>query len=361
MTRQSIPGQWGKGDYDHTQGQRGYPIEGSNRPSEPRVQHSSNSPDRHSPSILQPTIYARHSHSHSMPMPMVQPRHDYSPGWEDPSRVDRESWKADKYFRKPQKHMFNPYSSSSRHPADRVDPSSRRRDEEDSSDDSDSSAGSGCEIAAPSHRLERGIRSTVDHKTAPSILTRSPLDTYHGSSDPSGLSKSKSQQSWVAEPSGYEKESARLPAHLTSSRQDSRGRRTDTDPVVGSYRGGAGDGISGHPRGSQTRSGNKEKESARSLRQPSSSHQEPRVRETDADYGTGGQGSVGGYRDEAGGRTSGQLQPWAGKPAPAPAASSTTRRPSGNHPEYTFGDPTSGWSIHPPHRVFFPPLLLQIF
>ena len=77
-------------------------------------------------------------------------------------------------------------------------------------------------------------------------------------------------------------------------------------------------------------------ENARSLGQPSSSYREPRVRETDAGYATGGQGEVGGYRGEEGGGASGQLQPWTGKPAPA-FASSSTQQPSEKQPEYTSG------------------------
>jgi hypothetical protein len=131
-----------------------------------------------------------------------------------------------------------------------------------------------------------------------------------------------------------EKESARLPTQPSSNRPDPRGKGAETDFVVGSYRGEPGGGISGHPSDSQSRSGNKEKESARSSGQPSSSRQEPRVRETDADYGIGGQGSVGGYRGEASGGASGQAQPRTGKPAPVLAPSST-QQPSGRQPEYT--------------------------
>ena len=131
-----------------------------------------------------------------------------------------------------------------------------------------------------------------------------------------------------------EKESARLPMQPSSSRQDRRDRGADTDFGLGSYRGEPGGGISAHPSDSQSRSGNKEKESARSLGQPSFSRQEPRVRETDTDYGTGGQGSVGGYRGKASGGASGQPQPWTGKLAPSLAPSSA-QQPSGRQPEYT--------------------------
>jgi hypothetical protein len=158
------------------------------------------------------------------------------------------------------------------------------------------------------------------------------------------ISKAMSQQPWVGQPaassdsqsrSGHkEKEGARGSGQPSSSRPDPRGKGADTDFVVGSYRGEAGGGISGHPSDSQSRSGNKEKESAQSLGQPSSSRQEPRVRETDADYGTGGQGSVVGCRGEASGGASGQPQPWTGKPASALAPSST-QQPSGVQPEYT--------------------------
>jgi hypothetical protein len=127
-----------------------------------------------------------------------------------------------------------------------------------------------------------------------------------------------------------EKESARLPAQPTSSRQYPWGRGVDTDFTVGSYRGEAGGGISGHPSDSQSRWGNKGKESSRSLGQQSSSRSDPRVRETDADYGIGGQGSVGGYRGEASGGALGQPQPWTGELAPALAPSSAQRL------DYTF-------------------------
>jgi len=229
---------------------------------------------------------------------MVPVLHDYSNDRKDPSQVDRESWKGDKYSRKPPKDIFNPYSPSSRHPADRVGPSSRRWEEEDSSDDSYSSAGSGFETTASSPRLGRGIQSRGGHKTgsrAPPILTRPTLDSYHGSSNPDGLSESKPQQPWVVEPPGYkEKESARLPAQPSSSRADPRGRRADTNFVVGSYRDQIG-GISGHPSDSQSRSSHKEKESARLPAQPSSSRADPRGRRADTNF------VVGSYRDEIGG------------------------------------------------------------
>jgi hypothetical protein len=283
----TIPGQPGEDEYGYTQGQRGYPIEGSSRlPADPRVQHPSNRPDPHS--------------SHSIPIPMAQERHHYSYR-EVSSLMQRESSKGDKYSRKPQNDIFNPYSSSSRHPADRVDPSSRRW-EENSSDDSDSSAGSGSETAALSPRLGRGIQSRVGHNIrsrAPPTATRLTLDSYHGTSNPAGLSESKPQQPWVAEPSGYkEKESARLPAQPSSSRADPRGRRADTTFVVGSYRGGVGGGISGHPSDSQSRSSHKEKESARLPAQSISSRADPRGR-GDTDF------VVGSYRGEAGGGISG--------------------------------------------------------
>ena len=129
-----------------------------------------------------------------------------------------------------------------------------------------------------------------------------------------------------------EKESVR--AQPTSSRQYPWGRGVDTDFTVGSYRGEAGGEISGHPSGSQSRWGNKGKESSRSLGQQSSSRSDPRVRETDADYGNGSQGSVGGYRGEASGGALGQPQPWTGELSPALALSSE-QRPSGRQPDYT--------------------------
>ena len=131
-----------------------------------------------------------------------------------------------------------------------------------------------------------------------------------------------------------EKESARLPAQPTSSRQYPWGRVVDTDFTVGSYPGEAGSGISGHPSDSQSRLGNKGKESSRSLGQQSSSRSDPRVRETDADYGTSGQGSVGGYRGEASAGASGQPQPLTAELVPALALSSA-QQPSGRQPDYT--------------------------
>jgi len=212
--------------------------------------------------------------------------------------------------------MFNPYSSSSRHHTDHVDPS---LDEEDCSDDSYSSNGSGSETAAPGPRSGRATGSRATRSTTPSIPVPAlpPLDFFRGSSNPSGLSKSKSQQPWVAEPSGYkEKESARSPAQPTSGRQDPRGREADTDFVVGSYRGESGGGLSGlsiskaisqqpwvgQPAASsdsQSRSGHKEKEGARASAQPSSNRPDPLGRGKDTDF------VVGSYRGEAGGGISG--------------------------------------------------------
>ena len=111
--------------------------------------------------------------------------------------------------------------------------------------------------------------------------------------------------------SGNKEESSPFSMQPSSSRPDLRGR-ADTNFVVGSYRGGVGGGISGYPSDSQSRSGNEGKKSSRSLGQASSSRSDPRVGETDADYGTGGQGLVGGYRGEASGGASGQPQPWTG-------------------------------------------------
>ena len=276
----TFPGQPGEDEYGYTQGQRGYPIEGSSRPpADPRVQHPSNRPD-----------------PHSIPLPMAQERHYYS--YQEVSNpMERESSKGDKYSRKPPKDTFKPYSSSSRRPADRVDPSSRLW-EEDIPNDYDSSAGSGSETAALSPRSGRGIQSRGGHKIrsrAPPILTRPTLDSYHGSSNLAGLSESKPQQPWVTEPSGYkEKESARLPAQPSSSRADPRGRRADTKFVVGSYRGKAGGGLSGLPTGYQSRLGNRAKESARSSGQPSSSRPDRRDRGADTDF------VVGGYQGEPG-------------------------------------------------------------
>jgi hypothetical protein len=254
--RRTIPGQPGEDEYDYRQGQRAYPIEGSSRPlGDPRVQQPSNHPNQR--------------FSHSIPIPVVQNRQDHSHDWADSSRLGGESWKGDKYSRQPQKDMFNPCSSSSCHPTNRVHPSS---DEEESSDDSYSSNGSGSETAAPSPRSGRSFRSRGNYKTrstAPSIPTLPPLDIYRGSSNPSGLSKSKSQQPWVAEPSGHkEKESARLPARPTSSRQDPRGKGVmSQQPWVGGLLAASSD--------SQSRSGNKEKESAQSSGKPSSSRPDP--------------------------------------------------------------------------------------
>jgi hypothetical protein len=231
------------------------------------------------------------------------------------------SWKGDKYPRQPQEDPFYPYSSSTRHPADRVHPSS---DEEDSRDDSYSSNGSGSETAAPSPRSGRGTGSRGTYKTrstVPSIPIRAlpPLDIYGGSFNLSGLSKSKSQQPWVAEPSGYkEKERARLPTQPTSNRQDLRSREVDTDFSTISYRGELGGGPPGlstskamsqqpwvgQPAASsdrQSRSGHKENEGARASGQPSSNHPDPLGREADADFvvgsylGKAGGGGISGY------------------------------------------------------------------
>ena len=148
--------------------------ERSTRPSaNPGVQHSSNRPDPFAP----------------------------VPGWGawvDPRRVDRESW--------------NGYSSSSRHPADRVDKSYGLFGSD--SEDSDSS----------------GVWSKGDHKIpslAAPIPIRPSLGTYHVSSDPSDLSKSKSQGPWVAEPSGY-KSARSSTQHRSSSHQDPWGRNQDS-------------------------------------------------------------------------------------------------------------------------------------
>ena len=168
--------------------------------------------------------------------------------------------------------MFNSYSSS-RHPTKRVDPlsistyPSSQRQKEDNSDDSHSSSSSSPETVSPSPHFGTGVRSKGDrkiHSKASSILTRPSLDTYHGSSDPSGLSKLKSQQPWVAEPSGY-----------------------------------------------------KEKKN---------SPQSPRSKGTDPNYLASRQGSVGGYLGEAGGGTSGQPQSWTGSSALA-AQQPTGRQP----------------------------------
>jgi hypothetical protein len=285
----NIPGQPGEDEYGCTQGQRGYPIEGSSRrPGDPRVQCPSNRPDPHP--------------SHSIPLPMAQERH-YCSCREVSNPIERESLKGDKYSRKPPNDIFNPYSLSSRPPANHADLSSRRWEEEDSSDDSDSSAGSGSETASLSPRLGRGIQRRGGHEIrsrAPPILTRPTLDSYHGSSNPAGLSKSKPQQPWVAEPSDYKEiESARLPAQPSSSRADPRGRRKDTNFVVGSHRGEVGGGISGHPSDSQSPSSHKEKESARLPPQPSSSRADPQGRKTDTNF------VVGSYRGEVGGGISG--------------------------------------------------------
>ncbi|KIM36423.1 hypothetical protein M413DRAFT_449138, partial [Hebeloma cylindrosporum] len=125
-------------EYDYTQGQRGYPGEGSSRPADPRVPHSSRRP------------------SHSVLQPMVQDRHDY------PSHDPRSSSYTS--------------SSSQRH----------QRREEDSSDDSSS----GDETASPSsHSRKPRRKGDIKSKTS-FIAPRSSLDTYHGSSEPSGLSTS---------------------------------------------------------------------------------------------------------------------------------------------------------------------------
>jgi len=320
--RQTILGQPGEDEYAYKQGQRGYPIEGSSRPpADPRVQHPSNYPDQRS--------------SYSIPIPTD--RSKSIPIRQDPSRVGGASWKGDKYSRRPQKDMFNPYSSSSR-PTDPVDPSSH---EEASSDDSYSSNGSGSETAAPNPRSGRGTGSRGTYKTrstAPSIPVPAlpPLGFFRGSSNPSGLSKSKSQQPWVAEPSGYkEKESARLPAPPTSSRQDPRGREADTNFSVGSYRGEVGGGLSGlsiskatsqqpwvggqpaTSSDSQSRSSHKGKEGARGSGQPSSSRPDPLGRIFLGSYrGEAGSGFSGhpsdsqsrsGNREKESARSSGQL------------------------------------------------------
>ena len=114
------------------------------------------------------------------------------------------------------------------------------------------------------------------------------------------LSKAMSQQLWVGgQPaasgdnrshSGHkEKESVRSSMQQSFSHQDPRARGPDENYVassqglVGSYR-GEGGGISGQPSNTQSLSGHKEKESARSLVQQSPSLQDPRVRGTDEDY-----------------------------------------------------------------------------
>ena len=104
-----------------------------------------------------------------------------------------------------------------------------------------------------------------------------------------------------------EEESVRSSMQQSSCRQDQWARGADEDYVaggqglVGSYR-GEGGGISGHPSDSQSHSGYKERESAWSSWQQSSSRQDPRDRGTDEDYMVGGQG---GYGGEVGGRISG--------------------------------------------------------
>ena len=350
----------------------------------PVAQHPSNYPDQRS------SIYQ--DRSNSIPIPGVQDRHDPSHDW-DPSRVGGASWKGDGYSRQ---NMFNPYSSSSQHSADRVHPGS---DEEESSDDSYSSNGSGSETAAPNPRSGKGAGSRGTYKTrstAPSIPapTLPPLDIYHGLSNPSGLSKSKSQQPWVAEPSGYkERESTRLPAQSTSNRQDTRGRGADTEFVVGSYRGEVGGGPSGlsisktmsqqpatssdsqsrsglsiskamsqqawvgqsaASSDSQSRSGHKE-EGARASGQSSSNRPDPLGRGVDTDF------VVGSYRGEAGGGLSGlptDYQSRSGnrdkesaRSSGQPSSSRPDRRDRGADTEFVVGsyrgEPGGGISGHP--------------
>jgi hypothetical protein len=329
-----------------------------------------------------------------------QARHDHTYDREDPSRVGGASWKGDRYSRQLQEDPFNPYSLSSLHPADRVHPDS---DEEDSSDDSYSSNGSGSETAAPNPRSGKGTGSGTTYKTrstAPSIPAPAlpSLEIHRRSSNPPDLSKSKSQQPWVAETSGYkEKESARLPAQPTS-RQDARGRGADTDFVVGSYRGevGGGPGLSisrtmsqqpwlgqpatssdsqsrsglsiskamsqqpwvGQPAASsdsQSRSGHKEKEGARASGQPSSNRPDPLRRATDTEF------VVGSYRGEAGGGLSGLLTDYqsrsgnrdkeSARSSGQPSSSRPDRRDRGADTDFVVGsyrgEPGGGISGHP--------------
>ena len=297
-TRRTIPGQPGEDEYDYKQGQRGRPgVEGSSRPGDPRVQQSSHRPD---------------PRPHSITRPMVQDRHDYF-------NQEDSSSKGDKYSRKPQKDMFNPYSSSNHQTDPRLlseySPSQLWGEEESSDDSNSSSGGSGSETAAPTPRPSiRGRKIYNTRPKAPSMPTRPSLDTHRGLSDPSGISKSKSHQPSVAEPSSYTgKESAPVPVQRSFSRDPRGGRDADTDFTVGSYRGDGPSGMSrtmsqqpwgvGQPvtsDDSQSRSGHKEKERDRSSTQQSSSRADPRSRRTD-DYVAGGQGLVGGYRVEGGG------------------------------------------------------------
>ena len=166
-------------------------------------------------------------------------RHDYSydSDWEDSSQMERESLKGDKYSPKLPKAMYPYLSISSSYP------NSQPRRGAGSSDESDSSSGSdsGSETDSLTPHMGEGVRGRDQRMrcNASFISTRPPLDTYQGSSDPSGLSKSKSQQ-----PSNYtENEGARLPIQRSASR-DTQGSGADIDFVVGSCGSEVG---GGHP------------------------------------------------------------------------------------------------------------------
>ena len=275
-TMQTIPNQPREDEYDYTQGQWGDPGEGSSRPGDPRVQRSSQRSDPRS--------------SHSIPQSMAQDHHGYpyNRNRKDSSRM--ENSKGDKYSRKPSKDMFNSYLSSSHHTDSLRSISystSQLRGKEDSGDASDSSSGSGSETASLRPHLGKAIR---------------------GRGSPSGLSKSKLQQTWVAEPSGSkERESARSSVQQSSSRRDTRARRTNKDYVAGgqgfsgSYPSEGGGEMSGHLNDSQNRSSYKERGNARPSVWQSSSRQDSRARRTDDDFVAGGQGLVGTYQGEGGG------------------------------------------------------------
>ena len=331
-------------------------MEGSSRPlGDSRVQQPSNYPNQRS------SMYQ--DRSNSIPISGVQGRHDRSHGRENPSRVGGISWKGDKYSRQLQEDPFNPYSSSILHHADRIHPDS---DEEDSSDDSYSSNGSGSETAAPNPRSGKSPGSRGTYKTrstAPSIPVPAlpPLDIYRGSSNPSGLSKSKSQQPWVAEPSGSKaKESVRLPAQPS---QDTQGRGADTDFVGGSRPSGISRAMSQQPwvgqlaasSDSQSRSGHKEKEGTRALGQPSSNRPDPLGRGADTDF------VVGSYRGKAGGGISGyptdslsrlgNSEKESARSSGQPSSSRPNRRDRGADTDFVVGsyrgEPGGGISGHP--------------
>jgi len=298
----------------------------------------------------------------------VPDRRNYPGESQDPSRVERESLKGDKYSLEPPQDPFNPYSySSTSHPTDHVNPrtsptssysTSQHRQEEEGGSSNESESNSGSETEAPSPRMTirgRGdaksrsktvpipIRLPLDGSSDPSAMSISQSSAQQGSSRPdprvggtnadyapigyrgegsgapSGLSRAMSQQPWVGgqlassserkSHSGHqEKESAR------SSRRESRARGMDED-FVGSYRGEepqGGQPIS--PSDSQTRWSQKERESRMSAPQ-SSSFQDPQSRATVSDYVPGGQG---GYRGEGSG----------GPSALAKAMSQQTRQPA---------------------------------